>query len=68
MANEKKINYVILGLLNHESLTGYEIKKRIDHSLKFFWSGSFGAFILLWMRWKRMAALKRKRRIQEEEK
>lgn len=43
MANEKKINYVILGLLNHESLTGYEIKKRIDHSLKFFWSGSFGS-------------------------
>lgn len=43
MANEKKINYVILGLLNHEPLTGYEIKKRIDRSLKFFWSGSFGS-------------------------
>jgi len=43
MASKKKINYVILGLLNHEPLTGYEIKKRIDHSLRFFWSGSFGS-------------------------
>lgn len=43
MANEKKINYVILGLLSHESMTGYEIKKRIDNSLSFFWSGSYGS-------------------------
>lgn len=43
MANEKKINYVILGLLSHEPLTGYEIKKRIDNSLRFFWSGSYGS-------------------------
>lgn len=43
MANEKKINYVILGLLSHEPLTGYEIKKRIDNSLSFFWSGSYGS-------------------------
>lgn len=43
MANERKINFVILGLLSHESLTGYEIKKRIDSTLRFFWSGSFGS-------------------------
>jgi DNA-binding PadR family transcriptional regulator len=43
VAIEKKINFVILGLLNHEALTGYEIKKRIDNSLRFFWSGSFGS-------------------------
>lgn len=43
MANEKKMNQVILGLLRHESLTGYEIKKRIDTTLKFFWSGSYGS-------------------------
>jgi DNA-binding PadR family transcriptional regulator len=43
MANEKKINYVILGLLSHEPLTGYEIKKKIDQSLRFFWSGSYGS-------------------------
>ena len=43
MANEKKLDCVILGLLSHEDLTGYEIKKRIDASLKFFWSASFGS-------------------------
>lgn len=43
MANEKKLDCVILGLLSHEDLTGYEIKKRIDTTLKFFWSASFGS-------------------------
>ena len=43
MANEKKMDQVILGLLDHESLTGYEIKKRIDTMLKYFWSASYGS-------------------------
>jgi DNA-binding PadR family transcriptional regulator len=43
MANEKKMNFVILGLLSHESLTGYEIKKRMDTTCKFFWSASYGS-------------------------
>lgn len=43
MANEKKMDCVILGLLSHEELTGYEIKKRIDTSLRFFWGGSYGS-------------------------
>jgi DNA-binding PadR family transcriptional regulator len=43
MANEKKMDCVILGLLSHESLTGYEIKKRMDTTLKFFWNASFGS-------------------------
>lgn len=43
MANENKMNQVILGFLNHENLTGYEIKKRIDSSLHYFWKGSFGS-------------------------
>lgn len=43
MANEKKMDCVILGLLSHESLTGYEIKKRMDTALKFFWSASYGS-------------------------
>ncbi|MCM3766230.1 PadR family transcriptional regulator [Neobacillus niacini] len=43
MANEKKMNFVILGLLSHESLTGYEIKKRMDTTFKFFWSASYGS-------------------------
>lgn len=43
MANEKKMDCVILGLLSHESMTGYEIKKRIDTTLKYFWSASYGS-------------------------
>lgn len=43
MASEKKMDCVILGLLNHESLTGYEIKKRMDTTFKFFWSASYGS-------------------------
>ena len=43
MANEKKMDCVILGLLSHESLTGYEIKKRMDTTLKLFWSASYGS-------------------------
>ena len=42
MAREKKIDMVILGLLSHEELTGYDIKKRIDGAISFFWKGSFG--------------------------
>lgn len=36
-------NCVILGLLSHEELTGYEIKKRMDTALKYFWSASYGS-------------------------
>ncbi len=43
MANTKKMDYVLLGLLSHESMTGYELKKRLDTSLRFFWGGSFGS-------------------------
>lgn len=43
MASEKKMDCVILGLLSHETMTGYEIKKRMDTTLKFFWGASFGS-------------------------
>jgi len=43
MGIENKMNQVILGLLSHENLTGYEMKKRIDSSLRYFWKGSFGS-------------------------
>lgn len=43
MATEKKLDCVILGLLRHEELTGYEIKKRMDTALKYFWGASFGS-------------------------
>lgn len=42
MARENKTVYVILGFLNHESLTGYDIKKRIDGALSYFWNTGFG--------------------------
>ena len=43
MATEKKMDCVILGLLSHEDLTGYEIKKRMDTVLKYFWGASYGS-------------------------
>ena len=43
MSTEKKLDYAILGLLCQEELTGYEIKKRFDLSLKYFWGASFGS-------------------------
>lgn len=43
MAIEKKLDCVILGLLSHEELTGYEIKKRMDTTLRFFWNASYGS-------------------------
>lgn len=43
MATEKKLDCVILGLLNHEELTGYEIKKRMDTALRYFWGASYGS-------------------------
>ena len=42
MAKDRKIDVVILGLLSHEDLTGYDIKKRLDGAIGFFWKGSFG--------------------------
>ncbi len=43
MAKDRKIDLVILGLLFHDDLTGYDIKKRIDGAISFFWKGSFGS-------------------------
>ena len=43
MGKDRKIDVVILGLLAHENLTGYDIKKRIDGTIGFFWKGSFGS-------------------------
>ena len=43
MAKDRKIDMVILGLLSHEDMTGYDIKKKIDGQIRFFWKGSFGS-------------------------
>ena len=38
----RQTDYVILGLLSEEPLSGYQIKKIVDIRFKFFWSESFG--------------------------
>ena len=43
MGKDRRIDLVILGLLVHEDLTGYDIKKRMDGAIRFFWKGSFGS-------------------------
>lgn len=43
MANEKKNDYVILGLLSHTPMTGYEIKKRLETTMSLFWNASYGS-------------------------
>lgn len=42
MASENRTVYVILGLLNHEALSGYDMKKRIELSVSQFWDIGFG--------------------------
>lgn len=37
-----KTRYVLLGLLQEQPLTGYEMKQRIDIRFRFFWNESFG--------------------------
>ena len=38
----RQTDYVILGLLAEQPLSGYQIKKLVDIRFKFFWSESFG--------------------------
>lgn len=42
MAKKSKTKYVILGMLSHESLSGYDIKKRVERYFGHFWNESFG--------------------------
>jgi DNA-binding PadR family transcriptional regulator len=39
---DNKTAYAILGLLSHEPMTGYDIKKRIESTIGFFWNAGFG--------------------------
>ena len=34
--------YLILGMLRHDPLSGYEIKRAVDKSTRFFWAASYG--------------------------
>lgn len=42
MAKENTTIYIILGLLNHEDLSGYDIKKRADYMISSFWEVGYG--------------------------
>lgn len=42
MAKENTTVYIILGLLQHENLSGYDIKKRIDVMISEFWKVGYG--------------------------
>ena len=35
-------SHVILGMLGLEPMSGYEIKRFVDHSTRFFWAASYG--------------------------
>lgn len=42
MAKENTTIYIILGLLTHENMSGYDIKKKIDTSISNFWDVGYG--------------------------
>ncbi len=42
MPKENKAAFIILGLLNHEDLSGYDIKKQIDMGISRFWEVGYG--------------------------
>lgn len=42
MPKENTTRYIILGLLSHEPMSGYDIKKRVDIILSHFWNVGFG--------------------------
>ena len=42
MAKENIAKYIILGILSHEPSSGYEIKKKVEFSISYFWDISYG--------------------------
>lgn len=42
MPKENTTEYIILGLLSHENLSGYDIKNRIDKQISYFWNAGYG--------------------------
>ena len=42
MPKENTTRYILLGLLSHQPLSGYDIKKRVDLSIQPFWPVGFG--------------------------
>jgi len=42
MSKENTTKYIVLGLLSHEDLSGYDLKKHIDLSISQFWEVGYG--------------------------
>jgi PadR family transcriptional regulator, regulatory protein AphA len=42
MSKNNIAKYIILGILSHEPSSGYEIKKKVEFSISYFWSISYG--------------------------
>lgn len=42
MAKDNIAKYIILGILSHEPSSGYEIKKKVEFSISYFWDISYG--------------------------
>ncbi|MCP4130757.1 MAG: PadR family transcriptional regulator [bacterium] len=42
MPKENITRYAILGMVSHAPMTGYDIKKRIENSIGYFWNAGFG--------------------------
>lgn len=38
-----KTDHLLLGLLSHEPMTGYDMKKRIDNPIGLFWQAGYGS-------------------------
>jgi DNA-binding PadR family transcriptional regulator len=42
MAKDNYAQFAVLGLLSHEPMAGYDIRKRITHGMSYFWDLSYG--------------------------
>ncbi len=42
MGRENHTKFALLGLLSHESLSGYDIKKQVEYTLSNFWNIGYG--------------------------
>lgn len=42
MAKQNKTRYALLGMLSSNSMSGYDIKKSINHSIGYFWNENYG--------------------------
>ena len=42
MTKDNNAQFAVLGLLSHEPMTGYDIRKRITHGMSYFWDMGYG--------------------------